>query len=182
MKCRMFGSNICTGIGSSSVSLQLSYQSLPIRYHGIEYIVVHPTMMHDPQHSVMYFPVFWFNFQYHHDDVIKWKHFPRYWLFVWEIDRWPVNSPHKGQWRGALMFSLMCVWINGWVNNRKAGDLRRHRGHYDVIFLDILNISGTGVDLTAFRMAMAMLGRFTNAIPGAIMVVYCRELVPTTVR
>ena len=44
----------------------------------------------------------------------------------------PVNSPHKGQWRGALMFSLTCVWINGWVNNREAGDLRRHRGHYDV--------------------------------------------------
>ena len=44
----------------------------------------------------------------------------------------PVNSPHKGQWRGALMFSLICVWINGWVNNREAGDLRHHRGHYDV--------------------------------------------------
>ena len=44
----------------------------------------------------------------------------------------PVKSPHKGQWRGALMFSLICVWINGWVNNREAGDLRRHRGHYDV--------------------------------------------------
>ena len=39
--------------------------------------------------------------------------------------------PHKGQWRGALMFSLICVWINGWVNNREASDLRRHRGHYD---------------------------------------------------
>ena len=44
----------------------------------------------------------------------------------------PVISPHKGQWRGALMFSLICVWINGWVNNREAGYLRRHRGHYDV--------------------------------------------------
>ena len=44
----------------------------------------------------------------------------------------PLNSPHKGQWRGALMFSLICVWINGWVNNREVGDLRRHRGHYDV--------------------------------------------------
>ena len=44
----------------------------------------------------------------------------------------PVNSPHRGQWRGALMFSLICVWIKGWVNNREAGDLRRHRGHYDV--------------------------------------------------
>ena len=30
------------------------------------------------------------------------------------------------------MFSLICVWINGWVNNREAGDLRRHRGHFDV--------------------------------------------------
>ena len=37
-----------------------------------------------------------------------------------------------GQWRGALMFSFICVWINGCVNNRKAGDLRRYRAHYDV--------------------------------------------------
>ena len=43
-----------------------------------------------------------------------------------------VNSPHKGQWRGALMFSLLCVWINGWVNNREACDLRRYRAHCDV--------------------------------------------------
>ena len=67
-----------------------------------------------------------------HDDVIKWKHFPRYWPFVRGIHRSPVNSPHKGQWRGALMFSLICVWINGWVNNREAGDLRRYPAHYDV--------------------------------------------------
>ena len=46
--------------------------------------------------------------------------------------RSPVNSPHKGQWRGALMFSLVCAWINDWVNKREAGDLRRHRAHYDV--------------------------------------------------
>ena len=64
--------------------------------------------------------------------VIKWKHFPRYWPFVRRIHRSPVNSPHKGQWRGALMFSLICVWINGWVNNREAGDLRRYRAHHDV--------------------------------------------------
>ena len=70
-----------------------------------------------------------------HDDVIKWKHFPRYWPFVRWIHRSPVNSPHKGQWRGALMFSLICAWIYGWVNNREAGDLRRHRAHYDVIVL-----------------------------------------------
>ena len=67
-----------------------------------------------------------------HDDVIKWKHFPRYWSFVRGIHRYPVNSQHKGQWRGALMFSLICAWINGWVNNREADDLRRYRAHYDV--------------------------------------------------
>ena len=41
-----------------------------------------------------------------HDDVIKWKHFPRHWPFVRGIHRSP-NSPHKGQWRGTLMFSLI---------------------------------------------------------------------------
>ena len=71
-----------------------------------------------------------------HDDVIKWKHFPSYWPFVRGIHRSPVNSPHKGQWRGALMFSLICVWINGWVNNDEAGDLRRSQAHYDVIVME----------------------------------------------
>ena len=70
-----------------------------------------------------------------HDDVIKWKHFPRYWPFVREIRRPPANFPHKGQWRGVLMFSLICAWINGWVNNREAGDLRHHRAHYDVTLM-----------------------------------------------
>ena len=42
------------------------------------------------------------------------------------------NSPHKGQWPGALAFSLVYVWINGWVNNRVGGDLRSHGAHYDV--------------------------------------------------
>ena len=47
-----------------------------------------------------------------------------------------MNSPHKGQWRGALIFSFICVWINGWVNNHEAGDLRRNRSHYDVIVME----------------------------------------------
>ena len=71
----------------------------------------------------------------HHDDVIKWKHFPRYWLFVRGIHRSPVNSQHKDQWRGAFMFSLICAWINRWVNNSEADDLRRYRAHYDVIVM-----------------------------------------------
>ena len=75
-----------------------------------------------------------------HDDVIKWKHFPRYWPFVRGIHRSPVNSPHKGQWRRALMFSLICPWINYWVNNYEAGDLRRHRTHYDVIIMSVAQL------------------------------------------
>ena len=70
-----------------------------------------------------------------HDDVIKLKHFPRYWPYVLGIHRSPVNSPHKGQWRGALMFSLIYTRINGWVNDGEAGDLRRHRAHYGVTVL-----------------------------------------------
>ena len=70
-----------------------------------------------------------------HDDVIKWKHFPRNWPFVREIHRSPVNFPHNGQWHGPLMFSLIYAWINDWVNNREAGDLRRQHGHYDVIVM-----------------------------------------------
>ena len=67
-----------------------------------------------------------------HDDVIKCKHFPRYWPFVRGNNRFPVNSLHKCQWRGALMFSLIGFWMNGWVNNREADDLRRYRAHNDV--------------------------------------------------
>ena len=49
----------------------------------------------------------------------------------------PVTGefPAKGQWRGTLIFSLICARISGWVNNREAGDLRRHRAHYDVIVM-----------------------------------------------
>ena len=61
-----------------------------------------------------------------HDDLIKWKKFRRYWPFVRGIHRSPVNSPHKGQWRGVLKFSLVCAWINGRANNRS---------HYDVIVM-----------------------------------------------
>ena len=46
--------------------------------------------------------------------------------------RSPMNSPHKGQWHGALMLSLIFAWTNGWLNNRDAGHLRCHRAHHDV--------------------------------------------------
>ena len=75
-----------------------------------------------------------------HDDVIKWKHFPRYWPFVRGIHRSPVNSPHKGQWRGALMFTFIYTRINGWVNNCEAGNLRCNRAHYDVIVMNLHDV------------------------------------------
>ena len=74
-----------------------------------------------------------------HDDVIKWKHFPRHWPFMRGIHRSSVNSPNKGQWRGALMFPLVCIWNNSWINNGEAGDLRCHRAHYYVIVMKIRN-------------------------------------------
>ena len=56
----------------------------------------------------------------------------------------PVTAelPHKGQWRGALMFSLICAWINGWVNNGEAGDLRRHRADYYVTVMKLILFIG----------------------------------------
>ena len=84
-----------------------------------------------------------------HDDVTKWNHFPRYWPGPMNsphkgrgIHRGPMNSPHKGQWREALMFSLICAWINGCINNRDAGELRRHRAHYDVTVMRFNYITG----------------------------------------
>ena len=54
-----------------------------------------------------------------HDDVIKWKRFPRNWPFVMGINRSPMDSSHKGQRRGALLFSLICAWTNGWQSRRR---------------------------------------------------------------
>ena len=62
-------------------------------------------------------------------------------LLVLCVVNLPVTSefPHKDPWRWALIFSLICAWINGWVSNRWAGDLRRHRVHHDVIVMIYLN-------------------------------------------
>ena len=45
----------------------------------------------------------------------------------------PVTGevPSQGPVTRRLMFSLICAWRNGWANHRVAGDLRRHRAHYD---------------------------------------------------
>ena len=69
----------------------------------------------------------------YHDDVIKWKHFPRYWSFVRGLHRSVVNSPHRYQWSGALTFSLICAlnkrlskqWW-GWWFETPSRSLVRH--------------------------------------------------------
>ena len=66
--------------------------------------------------------------------------FPPYWPFVRGIHRSLVNSPLKGQWRGALMLSFMCTWTNGWVDNRNSSDLRHYRAHYDVTVMAIPSV------------------------------------------
>ena len=75
--------------------------------------------------------VWWFCCFEHHDDVTEWKFVP----CIWPFHRSPENSPHKGQWRRPLIFSLICVWTNGWVHNRDAGDLIYRRAHYDVTII-----------------------------------------------
>ena len=57
------------------------------------------------------------------------KHFPRYLLFGRRVHRSPVNFPLTDQWRGAMMFSLICAWTNVWANHQDTGELRHHT-HY----------------------------------------------------
>ena len=103
-----------------------------LRYY--EYFFTERLVLSSPQIYCLRFDVPTYN-AIHHHDVIKWKHFPRYWPFGWGIHRSMVNSQLEGPWRGALMFSFICIWINSWVKNREAGDLRRLRTHYYVIVM-----------------------------------------------
>ena len=71
----------------------------------------------------------------------------------------PVTGefPSQRQWRGALMFSLIYAWTNGWVNNQDACDLRRHRAHYDVTVMwcrIVIQWSGQPRDLLAFNASL----------------------------
>ena len=90
-----------------------------------------------------------------HDDVIKWKHFPRYWPFVRGIHWSQVNSPHKAQWRWVLMFSLIYTWIN----NRDASDLRRHRAHHDVTVVNVESVlQSDWIELLRFQRWIDQMG------------------------
>ena len=77
----------------------------------------------------------------------------------------PVNSPHKGQWHRALMFSLICTSINGWVSNRAAGDLRHLRAHYDIIVMNYL----TGLTIICHNLRWIKIQSMKFTLTGAQM-------------
>ena len=78
--------------------------------------------------------------RYYHDDVIKWKHFSPYWPFVRGIHRLAVISPRQGQWRRALVLSLICALNKrlskqslGWWFETPTCSLRRHCNDIDKV-------------------------------------------------
>ena len=113
-----------------------------------------------------------------HDDVIKWKHFPRNWPFVRGIHRSPVSSPHKGQWRTTLMFSLICAWINGRVNYREAGDLRPYLAHYGVTVMLKFSVRGIlwGWDLTVGSGHLLWWNRISFLVQNSHHQAFCLQL------
>ena len=64
-----------------------------------------------------------------HDDVIKWKHFPRYWPFV--SGEFPSQRP---------MTRSFDVFFDLRPSKRLNKQLRRHRAHYDVAVMNCWNI------------------------------------------
>ena len=77
-------------------------------------------------------------------------------LLALSVGNSPVTAQRYGLWRGALMFSMICTWINGWVNNREAGDLIRHRAHYDVTAMNSAHILASARALSVYNMMLKM--------------------------
>ena len=88
------------------------------------------------------------------------------------IHRSPMHSPHKGQWHGALKFSLICAWINGWINKCEAGDLRRRRVHYVII---VMEYNESQEWHTGFPLCIALLWFGTGSILSIVFVYFIRR-------
>ena len=101
------------------------------------------------------------------------EHFPRHWPFVRGIHRSPVNSPQKGHWRWTLIFPLICVWINGWVNNGEAGDLRRHRAHYDVTVMRRLHFTNIALHIHSQIKVRELANNFIPHFSGHVLTYPC---------
>ena len=128
IKCNTLTPKYIINVNVKSMILTLSYLFILIRLYNsfLTHVVSIPHVIYCIFTSFVA-----------HDDVFSWKKFSRYWSFVRGIHGSPVNSPKKGQWHGALMFSLICDRTNDWANNGDVGDLRRHRAHYDVTVMII---------------------------------------------
>ena len=85
-----------------------------------------------------------------HDDVIKWKYFLHYWPFVrgFTGHRWIPRT--KTRDAELWCFFRSVPWIDGWVNSHEAGDLRRHRAHYDVIVMKLFCVDKVNTMATDF--------------------------------
>ena len=80
-----------------------------------------------------------------------------YWPFVKGIHLSAVDSTHKDQWRGALVFSLMCSWKSVWKYNRDTGDLRRHSTHCDVTIMRRGALVRTDVGIIRYPLSLLRL-------------------------
>ena len=145
---------------------------------------------------------------YLHEDVINWKHFPCYWPFMRGIHWSPVNSPHKGQWRGALMFSLICAlnkrlskqswswWFetlshslwrlcNGtlylWIDMRMSKyRLQMMRNKYDFILSQRMNCTYVVLSTLDFRVGIALITHFKDVPTKVDDKIVCRGLIYET--
>ena len=109
-------------------------------YTGIVWsLISHHQTLYNSGHHGWDTPLQWRHNE--HNGTMAWRcHFPCYWPFVRGIHRSPVNSPHKGQWHGALLFSLICAlnkrlskqsW--GWWFEMPSRSLWRHCNDYQTI-------------------------------------------------
>ena len=119
-------------------------QSLPPTHTTIHYYISMASITSHPSSTLLLHsakPRFvWLHLHYPHHHLVTSSNgniVLLYWPFVRRIHPPWVKSPHKGQWRGALTFYLICAWINSWEkqNNDEAADLRRHRAHFDVTLM-----------------------------------------------
>ena len=99
-----------------------------------------------------------------HDDVMKWQHFPRYWLVL--------TGSH--QWHGALVFSL--IWTNGRANNRDVSDLSRHRAYYDVTVMTIpFNFLLTAISNCSRSLGCILKYIINGKSKFVLLMVWCRQ-------
>ena len=93
----------------------------------------------------------------YHDDIIKWKHFLCNWPFVWGIHRSPVDSTHKGQWRGALILSLIPLITQAlWLNTVSISDTLVYNWFNQVLYCLLINplVNGKWWDVISYWSAL----------------------------